>query len=628
MILIPPPLKIYTITNTGPGDQRVRSIRVDRFGELRNILDGRFILEPDEIREVEDYALLNYCEDYPSGITTKVNVIAEMFPIGGACESMDTLSFFPSRDQCNVILNPIIECTTVNSRGNELSCKEYIYQLADDDDPEVECKKEVLLEYELVNNGDECIPISKVISRIEDQDSVDITPIPGRVLCEGDALVLSQSKDVDFCVGKDFDIPVEVLVNDGPIDTCGGKGQINFVIPDEEVCVLLLDLTCESSSGGECLLSHEKAQCDFHPCYIDFEYTGGTCAFSDNGQGTYFNCMDKYEDLKEIPSSPVYVVVQSFHHDEYFTYFSGMVERGNSFRVGKAWEYLENTLIFSIYDQKDGALLQKFDFHSSCSKPLFTGDVYGSVTTLAFGSKKHHIPKDMPRLNDFRFKYDILNVGPIDADLLDIKFTYNGQEESTTDLTQVRIDSGNSYSDHEQFSRNSPLKRLEISATVNGEEECSVTRSLILDSDCALAPTRCTGCPSILSLKFAGGTCDQSSNHQTIQCSDKTPIVDRAYIVMSDDKFETKYFEGEVSVGDKFEAVISGTSHTKYRQSVIKVMVDDMESSNSAMKLAQIVKFHSSCVEPLFIGDTYGSLEITGWKNEEQGDVRIGDTTC
>ena len=606
----------------------MRGIRVERFGQSQNILDGRFLLEPDEIREVDDYTLLNYCEEYPSGVTTSVQVIAEMFPIGGSCESMDELSFFPSSEQCNVILNPSVECTTENSRGNELSCIEYIYQLADEDEPEVECQKEVLLEYELANEGNECIPITKVISLIDDQDSVDITPTPGRVLCPGDILSLSQIKDVDFCIGKDFDIPVEVIVNDGPIESCGGFGQINFIYPEDEVCVLLLDLTCESSSGDECVLTFEKHQCNFHPCYIDFEFTGGTCETSSNSQGDYFSCMDNYESETNIPFSQNYVVVQSLYHDHYITYFSGFVERGSSFRVGKDWEYLENTLSFMIYDEKDGVLLQKLDFDSSCSKPLFTGDVFGSVTAIAFGSKKHHIPKEGSALNDFNFKYDIANVGLIDADLMDITFTFNGQSESPDDLTQVRIDSGSSYSNYRTFLHTASLNMLEVSAKVNGEDQCSATGSLTLDSNCMLAPTKCTGCPSRLTLRFTGGSCNQSSNHQTIQCSDKATIPTNAYIIISDDAFEATFFQGEVSLGNEFEAVINDNWSNNHEKTVVRVMVMDTESPYSEMKLAQIIKFSSNCIEPLSVDDIYGALDITGWTNQEQGEVRTGDTEC
>jgi hypothetical protein len=606
----------------------VRSIRVERFGEAQNILDGRFILEPNETREVDDYTLLNFCEEYPSGVTTGVQVVAEMFPIGGACESTDELTFFPDRDECFVILNPSVECTTENSRGNELSCIEYIYQLADEDDPEVECEKEVLLEYELFNEGNECIPISKVISTIDGGNSVDITPTVGTVLCPGDKLALSEIKMVDFCTGKDFDIPVEVVVNDGPIKSCGGFGEINFVYPDDETCVLLLDLTCESSSGDECLLTFEKAQCDFRPCYIDFEFTSGTCETSSNSQGQHFSCVDDYEDAKNIPFSQNYILVQSLHRDRYITYFSGMVDSGSTFRVGKDWDYLEQTLTFMIYEKKGGALLQKFDFDSSCSKPLFTGDVFGSVTAIAFGSKTHHIPKEGSALNDFNFKYEISNVGLIDADLMDITFTFNGQAESPIDLTQVRIDSGSTYSNIETFLNKTPLKMLEVSAKANGEDQCSANGSLILDSDCMLAPTKCTGCPSRLSLRFTGGSCNESSNHQTIQCSDFNAITDNVYIIISDDTFQTTYFKGEVSLGDEFESVMNNNQITKYEKTVVKVMVPDPMSSYSEMKVAQIIKFGSNCVEPLFVDDVYGALEITGWTNKEQGDVRTGDTEC
>ena len=65
---------VYTITNSGPGPEAVTAITVTRDGKEKNVLDKQFKLEPDEVKEHVEVMLVNYCEDFPEGMNTKVEV--------------------------------------------------------------------------------------------------------------------------------------------------------------------------------------------------------------------------------------------------------------------------------------------------------------------------------------------------------------------------------------------------------------------------------------------------------------------------------------------------------------------------------------------------------------------------
>ena len=65
---------IYTITNTGPGDERIESVRVTRDGQTTNILERQFELKPDEVEEITDFTLFDYCKGNPGDLSTEVEV--------------------------------------------------------------------------------------------------------------------------------------------------------------------------------------------------------------------------------------------------------------------------------------------------------------------------------------------------------------------------------------------------------------------------------------------------------------------------------------------------------------------------------------------------------------------------
>ena len=61
--------------------------------------------------------------------------------------------------------------------------------------------------------------------------------------------------------------------------------------------------------------------------------------------------------------------------------------------------------------------------------------------------------------------------------------------------------------------------------------------------------------------------------------------------------------------------------------SMFKILIKD--SKQSQWKLAQAVKFDTSCdspTVPLYLGDRFGGIEVTGWVNKKQGKVIEGGT--
>jgi hypothetical protein len=614
---------VYTIVNTGPGDEVIESISVSRDRATKNILDKRFNLDPDEIREVNEFQLVDYCKEFPNGISTEVVVKADMIPIGGSCEAQDAIAVFPVREKCNVALDPFIRCTVEGSNGDKVLCSVYHEQILDLDDPN-QCIREVTLEYNLVNEGLACLLLYSITAEIDNEGSFDLTPAMGKTLCPEESLSLEQKIVEDFC-DDDLEDRVTVIVNEGPPQTCGGFGALGFfrpvpLIPQIQECIIELDLACATATGGDCVVVQEsqtKTKCDFHPCYIDLMFSAGICDSSNNSQDHFFLCKDT-GDITALSSA--FVTIHSFNGAEYF---ADIVQLEETLRLGNEYKKLDEGMIVKIYDAKGGNLVQKFKFASACATPLYANDIFGAFTVSGFGNKHHQVDATISSTSEsgteFGFTYNILNVGETEATLKEIVFFTRDTQLSSVDLSGNTVDLRRTYTGSEAIDLASISEATNITATVRadspGNLECTALDVVTISYENApnLDPVQCLDCPKSFLFKFSGGTCDQSSNSQDIYCTDKAAISDSVQIVITDSHFKYIFFDGKVNRGNIFEVTPSHGSFAT--DMVVKIIIDS--------DIVQIIKFHSSCSEPIFLTDVFGAIEIVGWTNSKQGVVKL-----
>ncbi len=117
------------------------------------------------------------------------------------------------------------------------------------------------------------------------------------------------------------------------------------------------------------------------------------------------------------------------------------------------------------------------------------------------------------------------------------------------------------------------------------------------------------GVPSEFKMKFTGGDCDGSANHQPCSscCIDEKEIGDGARIVVSDECFKEIHFDEEVKKGDPFNI----NADKCFKETIaVKVMTKDFYGD---WVVAQIVKFLPSCEKPIYVGDIFGAVEIADW---------------
>jgi len=132
--------------------------------------------------------------------------------------------------------------------------------------------------------------------------------------------------------------------------------------------------------------------------------------------------------------------------------------------------------------------------------------------------------------------------------------------------------------------------------------------------------TVCLSRPTQISMKFNGGDCSQSTDGQDLRylfCEDYgniTPVItNKYYIVAVDIKRGIQYFRGYVELKDNF-LLRDGSSLMKANMNVT-VYVSDKALPE---EILQTIVFHTSCSQNLYLNDIFGSIQVVGFKNDEQ----------
>jgi hypothetical protein len=135
--------------------------------------------------------------------------------------------------------------------------------------------------------------------------------------------------------------------------------------------------TCENFSGG----GQDQCQRGYKPRLLEVEYTGEYCRASDNDQDPQKTNCEGDPDFE----SEVFIRASDKENPEDSNarvWFEGLVELNDTFDIDAASagedELKSNTWVL-IYESRGGRLLQKVNFHTSCSQPLAVGDQFGSL---------------------------------------------------------------------------------------------------------------------------------------------------------------------------------------------------------------------------------------------------------
>jgi hypothetical protein len=135
-----------------------------------------------------------------------------------------------------------------------------------------------------------------------------------------------------------------------------------------------------------------------------------------------------------------------------------------------------------------------------------------------------------------------------------------------------------------------------------------------------------SGKPSVLTMAYTGLGCDASMHSQDpskVTC-DGDPAGEALVRIIATDKDDPNdnkariFFDGEVALGGVFNVDAYATDLSRLRAET-RVFVYDLNGN-----LLQFVKFHTSCSQPLNLGDQFGSLELVSFEAEAKNGALIG----
>ena len=326
------------------------------------------------------------------------------------------------------------------------------------------------------------------------------------------------------------------------------------------------------------------------------------------------------------------------------TLFSGLVDVGDDFTVnaGSKGKFDSETTI-QIFDDQGGPLLQTLTYHTSCSQPIQLGDAIGSVTVTGFTGKDGSAT--LPVAADFvdadqapgpealvgsqvEFRYEVTNTGEAalgNVEVTDDRLT-NTEFVSGDDNSNSLLDIGERwiYSASETAVEGLRVNKgtavgtpVDNSGNILGLED-------VMDMDLAhYTGTQPPGpqgdlCDVLGKPRALTFVYEPGSDVVTGQKLDKIKLTGRpdddpdAYIVVSKDgKLDSDkiFFEGNVSAGESFTAA---TTKDKFGGD-ISFQIFDQQGG----ELLQTFEYHTSCSQPIQLGDILGSVELTGYVGEE-----------
>ena len=357
-------------------------------------------------------------------------------------------------------------------------------------------------------------------------------------------------------------------------------------------------------------------------------------------------------------ASPVFIVASEKSGGTGRVYFTGQVALGETFvmdsTLGGRSELTSESWV-TIRDL-NGNVLQSIRFHTSCSQPLALGDQFGSIQLLGFLDKNGNGEEMSPTVgfgddadtppgptavvgDTIVWTYIVTNNGV--APLTDIIVIDDagtpGDPGDNFMATPVEINglnvgdtNGNGLLDPGeewqftasgiarlgQYSNLATVFAVGVGHTVTDDDP---SHYLGVYSGANLCPTY--GRPQKLTMLYTGDNIiDHTQDPSKVTITGNPMFATPVYIVASEkaNGGGDVYFSGQVALGETF--VIDSTAGGRSElRSDTWVTIYDLNGN-----VLQSIKFHTSCSQPLALGDQFGGIQLVGFVNKNglgEGDI-------
>ncbi|MCO6454696.1 MAG: DUF11 domain-containing protein [Pirellulaceae bacterium] len=355
-------------------------------------------------------------------------------------------------------------------------------------------------------------------------------------------------------------------------------------------------------------------------------------------------------------------------------FFVGTVSAGSFFTATSAnagaSEFSANSVI-RVFDNQaaflaGAAALQTMYYHTSCSQPIQIGDVVGSVVIAGVVGKSGSVTAptgfgddaDAPAGPEIKvgdgvmWTYVVTNPDPGNQPVANVVVVDDAGTpgDNTDDFTPdyVSGDNGNGLLDPGETWVYSATGIVEMVGQYRniGKVTGSLvdTGTLVMDDDPAhylgvaehLVVCEAIGRPVELTFDYIGGS-DLQTSQDTSKAAvsgvpDNTPN-DSYFFVTDTTKLSTvfsgsakTFFSGTVSLNDAFTAKASLAGRTRFSSNMLIYLFDNEAAFQAGQAPLQTMKYHTSCSQPINLGDIVGGVEIAGAVGEHGATVNLPES--
>ncbi|MEX2215000.1 MAG: SdrD B-like domain-containing protein [Phycisphaeraceae bacterium] len=334
-----------------------------------------------------------------------------------------------------------------------------------------------------------------------------------------------------------------------------------------------------------------------------------------------------------------------------------IVNIGESFTIAGSYGA---DFVMTISDLS-GNLVQRVHYHTSCSQPIMLGDVVGSLELVGYlgtnGMSAEAAPADpFENLGEDAdsptgpeialganaiFKYVVTNTG--DVDLMNVVVTDDNETPGDTsddfNPDAVLNDNGFNIGDLDEdgtldvgekwlFTAIRPVVSIGLHKNDSKAVAVDADGTMVMDTDpahyTAVDPfagqdlCMVLGKPTELTFRYEGvGTTVITSQDAGKSTATGNANNDpQVFVIVSDksnptDSKAKTYFTGNVNVGDNFTAKVSTANTDKFSANTYVFIYDSQNGT-----LLQTLTYHTSCSQPLKLGDQIGSIELVGYTGQ------------
>lgn len=385
------------------------------------------------------------------------------------------------------------------------------------------------------------------------------------------------------------------------------------------------------------------------PNSLTFIYTGESCSATNTTQQS-----DKYDcdDFNGGPNglASVYIVASENDNGGGKQYFSGTVALNGTFVAASANandDDFKSKTYFNIYSSQGGTLLQRVNYHTSCSAPVVPGEQVGGLYLMSATFKDgfqcgpatppgppEECPVPVITITSSQGT-DNFNVCQDEA----ITFV-----TATPDCDQVVLSwnfgagatpqTATGPGPHFVKYSNPGTATVTLTADNNcdggtGSTVCPPPPPPPVGSDCC---ETIGGKPKTLTVRYTGADCSatntsqQSGKYDCDNFNGGPNGASNVYITVTenDNGSGKQYFAGSVAINSSFSPSAGNVGDNEFKS---KVFFNIYSSQGGT--LLQRVNMHTSCSAPLVPGENIGSilLESAEWKDGSFCDVSGGGSS-